>query len=83
MDNLARSRNLRQVIISGLALSRQSAGGHTIDLRAEVIVKDNSELIGLLELVKAMRNVKHVIWSEVVEVVGEKKSAPVSIIDKL
>jgi len=67
----------------GRNLSRQSAGGHTIDLRAEVIVKDNSELIGLLELVKAMRNVKHVIWSEVVEVVGEKKSAPVSIIDKL
>ena len=67
----------------GRNLSRQSAGGHTIDLRAEAIVKDNSELIGLLELVKAMRNVKHVIWSEIVEVVGKKRSVPTSIIDKL
>ena len=62
---------------------RQSVGGHTIDLRAEAIIKDNSELLGLLELVKAMRNVKHVIWSEIVEVVGQKRSVPMSIIDKL
>jgi DNA-binding Lrp family transcriptional regulator len=67
----------------GRNLSRQSSEGHTIDLRAEVVIKDNSELLGLLELVKAMRNVKHVIWSEVVEVVGQRRSTPISIIDKL
>jgi len=67
----------------GRNLSRQSAGGHTIDLRAEAIIKDNSELLGLVDLVKAMRNVKHVIWSEIVDVVGQKRSVPMSIIDKL
>jgi DNA-binding Lrp family transcriptional regulator len=61
----------------------RSIGEHTIDLRAEVIIKDNSELLGLLELVKAMDNVKDVIWSEIVDVIGQKLSIPTSIIDKL
>jgi hypothetical protein len=56
---------------------------NTIDLRAEVIIKDNSELLGLLELVKAMESVKDVIWSEIVDVIGKKRSIPSSIIDKL
>lgn len=61
----------------------RSIGEHTIDLRAEVIVKDNSELLGLLELVKAMPSVKDVIWSEIVEVVGAKKTIPPGIIEKM
>jgi DNA-binding Lrp family transcriptional regulator len=61
----------------------RSIGEHTIDLRAEVIIKDNSELLGLLELVKAMESVKDVIWSEIVDVIGKKRSVPSSIIDKL
>jgi len=61
----------------------RSIGEHTIDLRAEVIIKDNSELLGLLELVKAMHNVKDVIWSEIVDVIGQKRSVPIAIIDKL
>jgi DNA-binding Lrp family transcriptional regulator len=61
----------------------RAIGEHTIDLRAEVIIKDNSELLGLLELVKAMPNVKDVIWSEIVEVVGSKKSIPPGIIEKM
>ena len=61
----------------------RSIGEHTIDLRAEVIIKDNSELLGLLELVKAMESVRDVIWSEIVDVIGKKRSVPSSIIDKL
>jgi DNA-binding Lrp family transcriptional regulator len=61
----------------------RSIGEHTIDLRAEVIIKDNSELLGLLELVKAMESVKDVIWSEIVDVIGKKRSIPSSIIDRL
>lgn len=61
----------------------RAIGEHTIDLRAEVVIKDNSELLGLLELVKAMPNVKDVIWSEIVEVVGSKKSIPPGIIEKM
>jgi DNA-binding Lrp family transcriptional regulator len=61
----------------------RSIGEHTIDLRAKVIVKDNSELLGLLELVKAMDDVKDVIWSEIVDVMGTKMSVPTGIIDTL
>jgi DNA-binding Lrp family transcriptional regulator len=61
----------------------RSIGEHTIDLRAEVIVKDNSELLGLLELVKAMEGVKDVVWSEIVDVMGAKRSVPAAVIDKL
>jgi DNA-binding Lrp family transcriptional regulator len=60
-----------------------SIGEHTIDLRAEVIIKDNTELLNLLEVVKAMPNVRDVIWSEIVAVLGRKMSVPPSIIDRL
>lgn len=61
----------------------RSIGEHTIDLRAEVIIGDNSELLDLLEEVKAMPSVKDVIWSEIVQIVGRKRSIPNSIIDRL
>jgi DNA-binding Lrp family transcriptional regulator len=61
----------------------RSIGEHTIDLRAEVIIKDNSELLGLLEEVKAMNGVKDVVWSEIVDIMGAKRSVPSAIIDKL
>lgn len=61
----------------------RSIGEHTIDLRAEIIVKDNSQLLDLLEDVKSMPSVRDVVWSEIVQIVGRKRSIPVSIIDKL
>lgn len=61
----------------------RSIGEHTIDLRAEVIIEKNSELLDLLEEVKAMPSVRDVIWSEIVEVIGKKRSIPSSIIDRL
>jgi uncharacterized protein with ATP-grasp and redox domains len=61
----------------------RSIGEHTIDLRAEVIIKDNSQLLELLEEVKGMPSVKDVVWSEIVKIVGRKRSVPTSIIDKL
>jgi DNA-binding Lrp family transcriptional regulator len=59
----------------------RSIGEHTIDLRAEVIIKDNSQLLDLLEEVKAMPSVKDVIWSEIVKIVGRKRSVPSAVID--
>lgn len=60
-----------------------SIGDHTIDLRAEVVIKDNLQLLDLIEEVKAMASVKDVVWSEIVKIVGRKKSMPASIIEKL
>jgi DNA-binding Lrp family transcriptional regulator len=61
----------------------RSIGEHTIDLRAEAIIKDNSQLLDLLEDVKAMPSVKDVIWSEIVKIVGKKRSVPGAIIDSM
>ena len=61
----------------------KSIGEHTIDLRVETIVKDNIMLLDLLELIKAMDGVNDVVWSEIVNVIGRKRSIPSAIIDKL
>jgi hypothetical protein len=61
----------------------KSIGEHTIDLRAEIIIKDNSQLLDVLEKVKGVEDVEDTIWSEIVEVVGKKRSIPSSIIDQL
>jgi Lrp/AsnC family transcriptional regulator for asnA, asnC and gidA len=61
----------------------KSIGEHTIDLRAEIIIKDNSQLLDVLEKVKGVEGVEDTIWSEIVEVVGKKRSIPSSIIDQL
>jgi DNA-binding Lrp family transcriptional regulator len=47
-------------------------GEHTIDLRVEVFVKDNSMLLNLIEDVKSMKGVRDVVWTEVVETIGRK-----------
>ncbi|MGA2664540.1 MAG: winged helix-turn-helix transcriptional regulator [Nitrososphaerales archaeon] len=61
----------------------RSVGQHTIDLKAEVILKDNSELLELLEVVKGMDGVKEVEWTEIVKVLGRKRSIPSGIIDRM
>ena len=61
----------------------RSIGEHTIDLRAEIIIKDNAELLDLLENIKSIDGVSDAIWSEVVQVVGRKRSIPNQIIDRL
>ena len=61
----------------------KSIGEHTIDLRVETIVKNNSVLLDLLEVIKGLEGVRDVVWSEIVTVVGQKISIPSSIIDKI
>jgi DNA-binding Lrp family transcriptional regulator len=50
----------------------RTIGEHTIDLRVEVFVKENGVLLNLLEDVKAMKGVRDVIWTEVIETLGRK-----------
>ena len=69
---------LRQVIFVG-----KSIGQQTIDLRVETIVKDNSQILDLMERIKAIDGVRHVVWSEIVSVVGNKMSVPSFVIDRL
>lgn len=61
----------------------RSVGQHTIDLKAELVIKDNVELLDLLEIVKGMEGVREVEWTEIIKVVGRKKSVPTGIIDRM
>ena len=61
----------------------KSIGEHTIDLRVETIVKDNHELLDILEKLKAMDGIRDAVWSEIVGTVGNKMSVPSYIIDRL
>src|SRR5829696_4990208 len=61
----------------------KSIGEHKIDLRVEIIIKDNAELLDILEKVKAMDGVEDSVWTEIVEVVGRKRSVPSWVIDSL
>jgi DNA-binding Lrp family transcriptional regulator len=61
----------------------KSIGQHTIDLRVETILKDNAEILRMMELLKGMPGIKEVMWTEIVEVVGRKITIPSHIIDKI
>jgi DNA-binding Lrp family transcriptional regulator len=50
----------------------RTLGERAIDLRVEAFVKDNAALLNLIEQVKAMRGVRDVVWTEVIEPVGMK-----------
>ena len=50
----------------------RTIGEHALDLRVEVFVKDNGILLNLLEDVKAMKGVRDVVWTEVIETIGRK-----------
>jgi hypothetical protein len=61
----------------------KSIGQHTIDLRVETVLEDNSEILRMMELLKGMPGIKDVIWTEIVEVMGRKMSIPSHIVDRL
>ena len=90
IDLLIETKNGKTISVGKNLLKRdefvyvgRTVGQHTIDLRTEVVVKDNSELLELLEIVKAMDGVKDVIWTEMIKVIGKKKSIPTNVIDQL
>src|SRR6476659_6080736 len=55
----------------------KSIGDHTIDLRVETIVKDNHELLDMLEKLKAMDGIRDAVWSEIIKSMGNKMSVPI------
>ena len=63
----------KELLKSDKVLSvERTIGEHTIDLRVETLVKENAELLELLEEVEAMNGVRDVIWTEVIATIGRK-----------
>ena len=63
-----------------VAYVARTIGQFNIDLRVEVFVRSNDELVNLIEQVKAMHGVKELIWSEIIEVVGRKNHIPAEML---
>lgn len=54
----------------------RTIGQFNIDLKVDVLIRSNSELLELLEKVKTVDGVREVIWTEVIDVVGHKIPPP-------
>jgi hypothetical protein len=66
-----------------VAYVARTIGQYTIDLRVELFVRSNSELLNLIEEVKAIDGVKDLVWTEIIEVVGRKNHIPVETLAAL
>lgn len=68
---------------NSITVVSRSIGEHTIDLHAEIMFRNNTELLNLIEWIKSRDGVKDVVWSEPVEVVGKNIARPLEILDQL
>ena len=67
----------------GVTTVCRSIGEHTIDLHAELVFKNNAELLNMIEWIKSFDGVKDVIWTEPVETMGRNGSVPQKVIQQL
>ena len=72
-------------LLSHNAITRvsRSIGEHTIDLHAEIVFKNNTELLNVIEWIKGLDGVKDVVWTEPVELVGKKQPVPEQVLKEL
>jgi hypothetical protein len=66
-----------------VAYVARTIGQFNIDLKVEVFVRNNDDLINLIEDVKATPGVKELIWSEIVDVVGRTNHIPAATLAAL
>lgn len=59
----------------------KSIGNNNIDLHAEIMIKNNSKLLSLIESIKAMDGVRDVAWSEALKEIGTNTDALIKILD--
>lgn len=67
---------------SSITSISRTIGEHTIDLMGEVVFKDNSELLNIIEWIKSTEGVKEVIWTEAVELLGKNSDKTLEIVEK-
>jgi DNA-binding Lrp family transcriptional regulator len=79
------SPNVGKGLLTHNSITRvcRSIGEHTIDLHAEIVFKDNTELLNVIEWIKSLDGVKDVVWTEPVELMGKNLAGPLQILDQL
>jgi DNA-binding Lrp family transcriptional regulator len=61
----------------------KSIGQFMIDLHLLAVVRDNGEILELIEHIKSMDGVKEAMWSEPVQTMVRKAAVPEDVIDSL
>ena len=61
----------------------RSIGEHTIDLHAEVVFRNNIDLVHIMEWIKALEGVDGVMWTEPIELMGENTTISPEVLDQL
>ena len=61
----------------------RSIGEHTIDLHAEVVFRNNIDLVHIMEWIKALEGVDGVMWTEPIELMGENKNQLENVLKSL
>jgi DNA-binding Lrp family transcriptional regulator len=82
--NKGKTASVGKDLLSHSAITRvcRSIGQHTIDLHAEAVFKNNSELLNIIEWIKSLEGAKDVVYTEPVELLGKNTSIDIDIIDK-
>ncbi len=80
-----RASHIGKELLTHSAVTRvcRSIGEHTIDLHAEIVFKDNTELLSVIEWVKSLEGTKDVIWTEPVELMGKNMPVPDKVLEQL
>ena len=83
--NKGTTPNIGKELLTHNSITRvcRSIGEHTIDLHAEIVFKDNTELLNGIEWIKSLDGVKDVVWTEPVELLGKNIAGPLQILDQL
>ena len=79
------STNVGKALLTHNSITRvcRSIGEHTIDLHAEIVFKDNTELLNVIERIKSLDGVKDVVWTEPVELLGKNIPVPDKVLEQL
>jgi DNA-binding Lrp family transcriptional regulator len=61
----------------------RNMGENDMDIRVELFFRTNIELASILELIKSIKGVRNVVWSESIELIGKNDGCYQKIIDSL
>ena len=61
----------------------RNMGENDMDIRVELFFRTNVELASILELIKSIKGVRNVVWSESIELIGKNDGCYQKIIDSL
>lgn len=65
----------------GIESVYRMSGNSIMDLRADAVFKDNSELVTMMDRIKAMQGVRNVVWGECVQLIGRNGNTTKRIIE--